>query len=399
MQPVVTRNIGLLAKFNFLLDFRLYAPIMVIYFAQITGSYALAMSVLSVTMLSSALLELPTGIISDMIGRRWTLIVGALASLSAVICYAIGGHYWVLLIGATFEGLERALFSGNNDALLHDTLAEVDQRETYQAHLGRVSSAFQIALAVSAVVGGMISAVSFALVMWLSVIPKVIMVVLSFRFVEPRIHTETSDNFVVHLREAMRHFADNPRLRMLALAQMLAQGLGEATFQFRTVFIEMLWPLWAIGIARAVSNVGAAFSFYFAGNLLRRFGERKLLFGGITISELMNVVALVWASAVSPILMGATSLFFGVNTVAKNGLLQREFTDSQRSTMGSLTALGGSLMFALFAWVLGWLADEIGVVNALLVGTVVGTSRLLFFWLAFRRPSREPVGEQSLLGD
>ncbi len=399
MQPVVTRNIGLLAKFNFLLDFRLYAPIMVIYFAQITGSYALAMSVLSVTMLSSALLELPTGIISDMIGRRWTLIVGALASLSAVICYAIGGHYWVLLIGATFEGLERALFSGNNDALLHDTLAEGDQRETYQAHLGRVSSAFQIALAVSAVVGGMISAVSFALVMWLSVIPKVIMVVLSFRFVEPRIHTETSDNFVVHLREAMRHFADNPRLRMLALAQMLAQGLGEATFQFRTVFIEMLWPLWAIGIARAVSNVGAAFSFYFAGNLLRRFGERKLLFGGITISELMNVVALVWASAVSPILMGATSLFFGVNTVAKNGLLQREFTDSQRSTMGSLTALGGSLMFALFAWVLGWLADEIGVVNALLVGTVVGTSRLLFFWLAFRRPSREPVGEQSLLGD
>lgn len=383
MRSDVRRNIRLLSWFNFLLDFRLYAPVMIIYFARITGSYTLAMSVLSVVMLSSALLEVPTGIFSDLVGRRWTIISGACASLAAVICYAIGGTYWVLIAGAVLEGLERALFSGNNDALLHDTLAELDERGEYQAHLGRVSSALQIALAVSSIAGGVLAAFSFSLVMWLSVVPKAVMLLLSVQFVEPRVHSNEPGMLLAHLREALRNFANNPRLRMLSIGQILAIGAGEAAFQFRVVFIEMLWPLWAIGLARTVSNATAAVSFYFAGALLKRFGERRLLFGGIALSELLNLISLVWATVVSPVLMGVTSIFFGVNSVAKNGMLQREFTDAQRSTMGSLTAFGGSISFAILSLVLGWLADQIGVRNALIIATLFGSIRLYFFWAAF----------------
>jgi MFS family permease len=83
VQRDVRRNIRLLAWFNFLLDFRLYMPVMVIYFELITHSYALAMSVLSVTMLSAALLEVPTGLFSDMVGRKRTIVAGAIASLAS----------------------------------------------------------------------------------------------------------------------------------------------------------------------------------------------------------------------------------------------------------------------------------------------------------------------------
>ena len=58
-------NIRRLAWFNFFLDFRLYGPIAIIYFGRVSGSYALGASVLSVVMLSSALLEVPTGVWSD----------------------------------------------------------------------------------------------------------------------------------------------------------------------------------------------------------------------------------------------------------------------------------------------------------------------------------------------
>lgn len=384
MQAGVRQNIRLLAWFNFLLDFRLYAPVMIIYFERIAGSYALAMSVLSVTMLSSALLEVPTGIFSDRIGRGRTVIVGAGASVCAVICYAMGGNYWILLIGALFEGLERALFSGNNHALLHDTLAELDERGDYQLHLGRTSSALQFASSISALLGGLLAAVSFAVVMWLSVIPKALMVLISFRFVEPRLHSETAGNLFVHLRAALRQFANNRRLRMLGIAQIVGMSVGEGAFQFRVVFIELLWPLWAIGIARTISNITAAVSFYFAGSLSQRFGARRLLFGGITLSEAMNMIALASASLFSPVLMGATSIFYGVNSVSINGMLQREFTDAQRATMGSLTAFGGSIGFALLALLLGWLADQIGIRYTLMLATIVGMIQL-YFLMAYAR--------------
>ena len=385
MSRDIRRNIRLLALFNFLLDFRPYAPIGVIYFARVTHSYTLAMSVLAAVMLSSAIFEVPTGIISDRVGRRYTIMAGAVASLGSVTCYALGGSYAMLLAGAICEGLARSLFSGNNDALLYDTLAEVDQRHDYSLHLGRVSSAYQIALAISAILGGLLATVSFALVMWLSVVPKVLMVGVTFRFLEPDVHIEKSTNVFAHLRAALRNIVINRRLRWLSIGEIIGFSFGEADFLFRTVFIESLWPLWAIGLARTISNVTAALSYYFAARLHRHFGEKRLLFSGITLSNLTNVASIIWASVFSPAMMGATSIFYGVNTVAMNSLKQREYSDAQRSTMGSLTAFGGSLLFAVVSTFIGWLADQFGVRVALLISTSFCITPVIFYWLAFRR--------------
>lgn len=384
MSRDIRRNIRLLAYFNFLLNFCPYAPIMVIYFERITDSYTLAMSVLAVTMLSAALWEVPSGIFSDRVGRRNTIIAGAAASLAAVTCYAIGGTYAMLIAGAICDGLARSLYSGNNDALLYDTLREMDARSEYAYHLGRVSSAFQFALAISALLGGLLATISLTLVMWLSVIPQVLLLFVSFRFVEPQVAIEKSANVFAHLRDALQNIVKNRRLRMLSIGQIIGYGLGEADFLFRTVFIESLWPLWALGLARTLSNITAAMSFYFAAWLQQRFGEKRLLLGGIALSNFTNVIAIVWASVVSPALMGATSIFYGVNTVALNNMKQREFSDAQRSTMGSLTAFGGSLLFAVVSTTIGWLADQYGVRVALLISTSLSITPLCFYWLAFR---------------
>lgn len=383
-RAIVRRNIRLLGVFNFLLDFTLYAPVIIIYFERVTGSYALAMSVLAVVMLSAAIFELPTGIFSDLIGRKWTVVAGAVASLGAAVFYAAAAVYSVLLIGAVLEGLARSLYSGNNSALLYDTLAENGEQADYQVHLGRTSSMYQFALAISALAGGVLAAISFSLVMWLSVIPRLLMVMVSLRFIEPQVHKAESTNIYSHLREAFQNILRNPRLRLLNIGQIISYSVGEAAFQFRTVFIEMLWPLWAIGAARMISNIMAAVSFYFAGPLLKRFGEKRLLFGGIALSQVTNGVALLLQNVFSPVLMGATSIFFGVNTVSLNGMMQREFTDAQRSTMGSLTAFGGSLGFAVCSLIVGWLADTIGVRDALIVATLASSTSLIFFRLAFR---------------
>ena len=104
--------------FNFFVDLRFFTPVAILYFAQVTGSFASGMLVFSVIMLSAALWEVPTGILSDQMGRRRTVILGAVASTAAVVFYAIGGTFAALALGGVLEGLSRALYSGNNAALL-----------------------------------------------------------------------------------------------------------------------------------------------------------------------------------------------------------------------------------------------------------------------------------------
>lgn len=277
---VAARNIRLFAAFNFFSDFRLYAPIAILYFTAVGGSFTRATSVLAVAMIASSAFELPAGLFSDLRGRRDTMVFGAVASAAALIIYAAAPTYAFLLVGAVLEGLSRALYSGNNEALLYDTLAADARRDTYSEQLGRVSQMLQWALATAAVAGSLLADVSFRLVMWLSVLPQLVCIVLSLRVVEPPLHARVEQPFHRQLAEALKAFVGNVRLRWLTVASISSFALGEATYQFRAAFVSTLWPIWAIGFVNVMANIAAAISFRLSGRLIKLMPEPLWLAAG-----------------------------------------------------------------------------------------------------------------------
>src|SRR3990167_8375458 len=148
------RNIKLLTFFNFFTDFKFHSAILILYFVKISGSFTLGMSLFSLIYISSALFELPTGIYSDLIGRKKTIVFGAFCAVISAVFYALGFNYFWLFIGAVFEGLSRSWYSGNNAAFLHNTLTQLGKRDFYDHYLGKTSSMFQFALMIGAVTGG-----------------------------------------------------------------------------------------------------------------------------------------------------------------------------------------------------------------------------------------------------
>lgn len=376
----MNRNIRLFYLFNFFVDFKFYAPIAIIYFAKVSGSYALGMSIFSATMLAAALFEVPTGVFSDYIGRKKTVLLGSIFLTFAVFCYALGFSYWVLLLGAIAEGISRSFYSGNNNALLYDTLNDDGKSNIYHEVLGKVSSTDQLALAVSAVVGSFIAAKSFSLVFWLSVLAPIMCILISLFFIEPKFHKKESTNIYNHLKESLKLFVSNKRLRYLSIASILDYGIGESAWLFRSAFIQLLWPVWAIGIAQTASNIFATVSLYFSGKLINKFNEfRLLIFNGV-YGFVIETIALVFPSVLSPALMSSTSLFYGTSQVAQNNLMQKAFTDHQRATMGSLNSLGQGICFGIFSIILGAIADKIGPINALLLTVfLVAPVNLLYF--------------------
>lgn len=379
------KNIKILTWFNFFTDFKLYAPIAIIYFAKVSGSYALGMSIFSIATISSALFELPTGIYSDYIGRRKTVILGALSAIICSIFYAIGHAYWILIIGALFEGLSWSFYSGNNDALLHDSLAETENQHQYAEYLGRTSAMVQAALAVSAIIGGIIAVWSFPLIMWLSVIPQFLCFLLAFRLIEPKVHTRESGNIYKHLKEAFVNFKNNKKLRLLSLSSILGYGFGEAGYQFQSAFYNTLWPVWAIAVAKTLSNVGATFSFHFSGRLIKKFDGLKVLIVDNLYSRFINIFAAAFPTIFSPLLMSTSSVFFGVTTVAKNSLMQKEFSNHQRATMGSLSSFAGSIFMGIVSFILGFTADKLSPAHAFLILQVFQFTNLWIYTKLFRQ--------------
>jgi len=378
------RNIKLLALFNFFIEFSFYYPVAVIYFSNVSGSYALGMSIFSIIMFSSAVFEVPTGIFSDLIGRKRTITCGAISNVFAVLCYAIGGSYSILAMGAICEGLGRSFYSGNNDAFLHDVLSESKQVHNYHMFLGKLSSVEQIGLAVVAITGSIIAQWSFALVMWLSLIPKIINVVISLFFTEPKHHTRGEENIFQHMRISLRYFKENYKLRLLSINSMIGYALGESSYFFRGVFVNTVWPVWAIGFVNGISNIGAAISFFLSGKILNTFGFKKSLLFEVYYNRTVNLIALIFPSVLSPLLMGTTSITYGVGNTAKNTLLQKEFTSAQRATLGSLNSLFGSMLFAGISVLLGFIADKTNPRMALIFSNILLLLPLWFYTKIFK---------------
>ena len=381
-------NVRLLKIFNFLIGFSLFAPLAIIYFSRVSGSYTLGASIFGITMLASAIFEVPTGIWSDRVGRRGTIILGSWARVIAFILYAIGLSYWWLVAGAILEGLSRAFYSGNNDAFLHDTLADDHLEHDFHEYQGKVSSTEQLAMGISALIGGIIAHFSFTYLIWLSVVSQIILLWISYGFIEPHSRTAANPNIFLHLREAIKLFIYNKKLRLLSIASMLGYSISEIKWEFSSAFTATVWPIWAIGISRMLPSFGASLSFYYSGKLIRKFTEVKILLFDSIVGKFASFVAFGIPSVFSPIILSLPSLFYGVGSVAEKTLMQQEFSDHQRATMSSLNSLGGSVGFAIMSMVLGGLADFAGPAQAMLILTVISLPIIYLYWLIFRNEQK-----------
>ncbi|WP_432079056.1 MFS transporter [Streptomyces sp. YPW6] len=105
--------------------------------------------------LTAAAMELPTGGLSDVIGRRPVLALAGLLNLTAFTLIGLGAAGWAIALGMGLMGLARALSSGPAEAWYVDTVhAHAGPDADLRTGLARGSSATSAALALGTLIGG-----------------------------------------------------------------------------------------------------------------------------------------------------------------------------------------------------------------------------------------------------
>jgi MFS family permease len=387
----ITRNIPLMAWHNFFTELRPFAALAAVYFADVAGSYTEGMMVFSVIMLSSLLFEVPTGILSDRIGRKATLFLGSLTYAASMLCYALASDLTLLLLGAAIGGLSDALVSGNNNALIYETLDQSGQKNRFRDVWGKLGSVFQISLGFAAILGGIALYFDITLraLVWVAFGSQIISTVLSLFIVEPQKHTEKTTNIYNNLKEAFQLFTSNRKLRLVTIANAIQSGIGEASHGFSPAFFGTVWPLWAINGFSVIRNVLGAAGYWVAGRVCRRYGEVMTLLAGSSLMTGVGIVAALLQNAASPLLTFLNNLFYGINDVAKEHLLQQDFSARQRATMGSLAQFLQSCVGAVAALGLGVMADAAGPAMAFLCAMILRVPAIWLYWAVFRRETQK----------
>jgi len=141
----------------------LFAVILVVYLLEVKGlSISEVGLVNSVYFFTVLLLDYPTGVLADIIGRKTCVCLGYLFQVFTPLLIMLGNSLWVLVLAEAIYGIGTVLISGAEEALVYD-YAEV--RSIDRALVAKAFSYMQMFTNIGMVVASLCSSILVSLSM------------------------------------------------------------------------------------------------------------------------------------------------------------------------------------------------------------------------------------------
>ncbi len=211
----IRRNILLFKLYYLFASMWPMSVLAVVFFQRITGSYAFALGVYSIVGIVQSIAEVPTGIVSDRIGRRKTMVVSAVLEVLMAVIFALAGtlgYKYLLIVGAVVWALAEAFASGTDDALMYETMEELSMSDRYDVLYARSKTFGQIGLGVGALIAAVITYFySLTVLAWVCAVIDIIPIFICLRFVEPKRHNGEDVTSAKHFIAAIKAFVQNKK--------------------------------------------------------------------------------------------------------------------------------------------------------------------------------------------
>ncbi len=140
--------------------FMLYMPIVVPFYESNGLSMKDIMILQAVYSIAIVVLEIPSGYLADVIGRRKTLIIGAMFGTIGFATYSFSYGFIGFLIAEIILGIGQSCISGADSAMLYDSLLERGEEKKYSRFEGRITSLGNMAEAAAGIMGGLLAGIT-----------------------------------------------------------------------------------------------------------------------------------------------------------------------------------------------------------------------------------------------
>ena len=358
---MIERNIKLLKWDNFFCGLYALSMVLVIYFESITKSYAQAMLIYSISSIVKVAMEIPTGIFSDKIGRKKTIILSSLLFFITSFIWAFAGsldNVLLLYVGAVIFGISDAFLSGTNEALMFETMEELKKQDNFDVLFSQCNGWLQVGFVCSSIIAAIvIYFFDMEVLAWFSIIPMMISFFIALWYVEPKVYNRRKDITSVKVFIAsLKDIYANRKAFLFSLLDVMENALGMSCHRFEVAYFNTLIPLWAVNFARLLKQATGVISFFMISKI-KSLGASRILFGSMIGNAFVRVLGVVIDNVLTPFVMSSVNLFYGTAETIRKDILQHEFTTKQRATMGSIVSFFSNIVMAILMYILGYVAD------------------------------------------
>ncbi len=397
------RNLRLYPAYQACRNLVFWVPVFFLYFSERLPA-AEVLQLEAFYYLSAVVLEVPSGYLSDRMGRRPTLLLAMLGWGGGAALIATSATFWPLALGQAFLAVGMAFNSGTDSALLYESLAGLDRAHEIGRREATALRGGLLAMSAAALVGGALATADLRWAYVLTAVTGGAALAVALRFTEPPRIGEAAS---APLRQLARVLG---KLRDPMLVWVL--GVFVAMVVFQHVPYELFQPWLAVvlgdaagwtplvsGVVVSVTAAVAALATGAAPALMQRLGTWQAMVLLLFAQAGVLVGLGLWVAPAAVILLVVRTLPAAMLVPMNRATVHPRVETGIRATWLSAQSLLGRLAFA------GWLAlaarqvgDVSGLAAAELTSLLVSAAQaaagvatvLLLAALALSRRSGDP---------
>lgn len=323
----------------------------------------------------SLLCEIPSGMASDLIGRRRSLAMAGVCGAISALFMAFSTSFLHVCLSMVFSALASSFISGSDEALLYDSLLQSNQESEYLSANAQYSQMQNLGTTLSNVasfLSGVFGYVGFYLLdaavcllrVWTagSLVEPVVTKDQLFRKEHP--FCKLGQRFRSHVSEVYQFLFSYPRIVFVMLADGLIGLPGYLTLMFLQQRLHELGlkPTW-LGIPVMCLSLSRMLGVC-VGERLHPKRLRQLY----VVCALLVGVGTVCAGTtpIMPAVLGAMVASGAMDAwvLHLQKYLNERFPSDRRATLVSVNMMSYSLLMILVSPLIGWIGDICGTAGA-----------------------------------
>lgn len=373
MKPNIAHNIPKLYVLQFARWFLVSMPIIIPFYESNGMDMQLVMLLQAYYSIVMVALEIPSGYVGDVFGRKQSLLIGAILTFLGFSVYSISYSFGGFMGAATLLAIGSSFISGSDSALLYDTLVEMKQEKDYVRLEGKNYAISNFSEASAGILGGLLAIYSLRYPFFVQAATASVGIWAAYALVEPKRYKLSRKESWQNMKKVL-HFAmvENKHLRwfillssVLGCATLVIAWFAQAYFKFAEI------PLIYYGILWTALNLTVGLAAWFAHRLQARFTAQQLI-------RLIMVLTFAGYFGIGflGVVLGIVGIFLvyigrGIATPVLKDLVNINTPSEMRATVLSVRSFFIRFFFASFSPVLGYITDVFSIQQAMALALLI----------------------------
>ncbi|MCF7872072.1 MFS transporter [Candidatus Woesearchaeota archaeon] len=362
---------------SFLKNQTYFTPIFIIFLQSHFLSLQEIFLIFTIGSIFSLLIEIPTGVLADLYGKRKTIIIGKLVLIIAYLGFGFSNTFWSFVMFQIIYELGNALRSGTETGFVYDYIEQnkTDKNKLpgYTEVKGKQKFYGRIGESLATLAGGLIaSLLGFSWVFFIATIPAFLNFLLAVSFEK----IKEAENKKISITESLNHVKDSIKylyrhkfLVRLVLNITIFSGAIAAIDKYIQPYMKVTGvPIEIFGLIYSIGLLLSALAVRYSYLVEKNMGTIHTINMVTLLAAIPAIIlGLGWISYIGIALLFLILIIENIRSPIANNLFNQNISSKQRATLESTLQLMKELGKSIILPIAGYLTGAFSMYTAILV--------------------------------